>query len=120
MQQKVSDAVRLLVRAPPNLLVIEESETALDLWQEVFPKMILRACDESLTDVTHSSPILSPLPWLILPGGVYVWLCVAPDLPFLQAWRARSDALGAPRACGSNQRSIPCAFGASRVKTSSP
>src|ERR1700674_398433 len=120
MQQQISNAVRLLIGAPPDLLVLEQSKTALDLWQEVFRQMMLRAGDESLADITHSSPRLSPLPWLILPGGVCVWLCVAPGSPFLQAWRARSDALEAPKACGWNQRSMPCAFGASRVKTSSP
>jgi len=100
MQQEVSDAVRLLVRPPPNLLVRELSETTLDLWQEVLRQMMLRARDESLTEVTHSSPNLSPLPGLILPGGVCVSLSVAPDSTFLQAWRARSDSPEAPTAYG--------------------
>src|SRR5260370_40008618 len=100
MKEGFSGGVWLLVPPPPNVLVREPSETALNLWQEILRQMMLRARDESLTEVTHSSPNLSPLPRLILPGGVCVSLSVAPDSPFLQAWRARSDSPEAPTALG--------------------
>src|SRR5438105_9100611 len=104
MQQQVSDAVRLFVGTPPNLLVLEQAKTAFDLRQKIFRQMILGLRDESPADVTHGSVLTSiPLPIPVFPGAACVLLCVPPDVPCRQVWLAPTDDRAARAVCELNQ-----------------
>src|SRR5438094_10409520 len=53
MQQQIPDAVRLIIRPPPDLLIGQPIETPFDLRQKVFDEMIARARNEFLACVVH-------------------------------------------------------------------
>jgi hypothetical protein len=105
MQQEISDAVRLWIGAPPNLLVAEQLQAALDLGEKVFGEVMSGTGNEGLANFIHMtrlSPLSIPLPAPAFPVVVCVSLCARQDALSGPAWPPLADDPEARAAGGSN------------------